>query len=109
MGIDIIFTTNYKVLGIDDPACGCFPTRAMMAYLPDELCPMMHLPCNNRRGACPRELRNYVELLREFTRHNDPTWAINHPKWSNGVYALHQFIRTAKKYLEHDVGAYVSY
>ena len=105
MGIDIVFMANPKRLGIDDPSYGCYPARSMMNYLPDELCPMMHLSWSERR-ACPRKLREYVELLRDYTRYNDPTWDLRHCR--EGVYAVRGFIRIAKKYVEHDVAAYIS-
>ena len=108
MGIDIVFMGNPERIGIEDPTCGCFPARAMIEYLPDSLHPMSHLPWREDR-ACPHNLRDYVERLREFTRYRDPTWALNHPKWMDGVYAVRSFIRIAKKYLEHDIGAYISY
>ena len=108
MGIDIVFMGWPKSLGIDDPTYGCFSARSMMEYLPDDLCPMMHLS-SSQRGACPRRLRDYVELLRDFTRGNDPARDLKHPQRAHGVHALRQFIRTAKQYLQCDVGAYVSY
>jgi hypothetical protein len=101
MGIDILFMGNPE-LGYE-----CFSARSMIEYLPDDLSPMVHLPWNPCRISS-QKLRDYVELLRIYTRRNDPSWDLRHPTRSRGVYAVRAFIRTAKKYLEHNIGAYIS-
>ncbi len=111
MGIDIVFLGNPERLGIKDITYGCFSARSMIEYLPEELNPMSHLPWSKSRiwndySYYVEKLRNYVELLRDYTRYRDPTWDL---RWnSHGVYALRQFIRIAKQYLQYDIPAYIS-
>ncbi len=111
MGIDIVFLGHPDRLGISDCTGGCFSARTMMEYLPDDLNPMSHLPWDEYRAVrdfvgSVRKLREYVELLRDFTRYRDPTFDL---RWNrHGVYAVRQFIRIAKQYLQYDIPAYIS-
>ena len=111
MGIDIVFLGRPDAYGVKDITGGCFSARSMIEYLPDELNPMSHLPWDESRvwrnySDSVEKLREYVELLRDFTRYRDPTWDL---RWnSHGVHALRQFIRIAKQYLQYDIPAYIS-
>ncbi len=111
MGIDIVFLGHPDRLGITDITSGCFSARSMIEYLPDELNPMSHLPWDEVRAwrdstRSLQKLREYVELLRDFTRYRDPTLDL---RWNcHGVYAVRQFIRIAKQYLQYDIPAYIS-